>query len=262
MRIVDRPVGEDDLQAYVDGRLDPERLPIVEAYLAEQEQVAIRVAGYIRDRDALRAALQERYDAPVPAHFRVDAIAQRLKATRRHYRPAVAAAAAWLLVGGAAGWLSHKAVTPAVPVSQVAAAPPMEDALMAHRVYVADVKHPVEVGADQQAHLQMWLSKRVGRKLVAPDLSAGGYRLLGGRLVSAATGPAALFMYQNAQGERITVYVRRSARRDAEALAFTEEDGVGAAYWYQGGYGFAVSANTERAAVFKLAASAQRQLAS
>ena len=34
--------------------------------------------------------------------------------------------------------------------------------LEAHRVYVSEVRHPVEVGADEEAHLVQWLSKRLG----------------------------------------------------------------------------------------------------
>ena len=35
---------------------------------------------------------------------------------------------------------------------------------------MVEVAHPVEVGAAQEAHLLQWLSKRLGRKLAAPDL--------------------------------------------------------------------------------------------
>jgi hypothetical protein len=37
----------------------------------------------------------------------------------------------------------------------------------------------------QEAHLIQWLSKRLGRQLIAPDLTAGGFQLMGGRLLPA-----------------------------------------------------------------------------
>ena len=36
------PIGEDDLHAYVDGRLQPERLAIVESYLKTNPEIAAR----------------------------------------------------------------------------------------------------------------------------------------------------------------------------------------------------------------------------
>ena len=40
----------------------------------------------------------------------------------------------------------------------------------AHAVYVPEVRHPVEVGADQEAHLVQWLSKRLAVPVRAPAL--------------------------------------------------------------------------------------------
>ena len=45
-----------------------------------------------------------------------------------------------------------------------------------------------------------WLSKRLGRPLVVPDLAAVGFRLMGGRLLPAEDGPAAQFMYETGKG--------------------------------------------------------------
>ena len=58
----------------------------------------------------------------------------------------------------------------------------------------------MEVDAGQEAHLMQWLSKRLGRQLVTPDLSGAGLRLMGGRLLPAEDGPAAQFMYENDTG--------------------------------------------------------------
>jgi anti-sigma factor RsiW len=66
----------------------------------------------------------------------------------------------------------------------------------------------VEVDAGQEAHLVQWLSKRLGRQLVVPDLASAGFRLMGGRLLSAEDGPAVQFMYENGNGERLTLNLR------------------------------------------------------
>jgi anti-sigma factor RsiW len=41
-----------------------------------------------------------------------------------------------------------------------------------------------------------------------PDLSSSGYRLMGGRLVATAHGPAAMFMYDDDHGQRLVILTR------------------------------------------------------
>ena len=53
-------------------------------------------------------------------------------------------------------------------------------AAVAHAVYSPEVRHPVEVGADQEQHLVTWLSKRLGLKIKAPKLDEAGMALVGG----------------------------------------------------------------------------------
>ena len=52
-----------------------------------------------------------------------------------------------------------------------------QQAAVAHAVFQPEVRHPVEVTAAQQEHLVQWLSKRLGRPLKVPVLSAQGYEL-------------------------------------------------------------------------------------
>ena len=93
------------------------------------------------------------------------------------------------------------------------------DALDAHRLYVVEVRHPVEVPGSERAHLQPWLTKRCGWDVRAPELDATGLKLVGGRLLPGPTGPASFLMYESASGERFTVYTARAADRDdADAL--------------------------------------------
>src|SRR5207247_1948253 len=82
-------------------------------------------------------------------------------------------------------------------------------AATAHVVYAPEVRHPVEVTADDEQHLVNWLSKRLGTTLKAPKLGPLGYELVGGRLLSGPQGPVAHFMYQDARGQRLTLYVSK-----------------------------------------------------
>jgi anti-sigma factor RsiW len=49
-----RPITEDDLHAYVDGVLEPERAAEVAAHLEDQPDMARRVAAFSNQRDLLR----------------------------------------------------------------------------------------------------------------------------------------------------------------------------------------------------------------
>ena len=121
---------------------------------------------------------------------------------------AIAATLLAFIAGGGVGWLAHGA----------AAAPSLfqrftVEALDAHRLYVVEVRHPVEVPGSERAHLQTWLTKRCGWVVRAPELGATGLKLVGGRLLPGPTGPASFLMYESASGERFTVY---TAKADAE----------------------------------------------
>src|SRR6185369_7267622 len=105
-------------------------------------------------------------------------------------------------------------------------------AAIAHAVYAPEVRHPVEVGADEEEHLLRWLSKRLGTELKCPSLTAYGFELVGGRLLSGPNGPVAHFMFQDAKGTRLTLYVsgQRSDSRET-AFRFSQEDRVSVFYW-------------------------------
>ena len=97
------------------------------------------------------------------------------------------------------------------------------EALDAHRLYVVDVRHPVEVPGDEKAHLQQWLTRRCGRTVQAPELEATGLKLVGGRLLPGPTGPASFLMYESASGERFTVYATKTAIEAAQ-MRYTTQD--------------------------------------
>ena len=128
-----------------------------------------------------------------------------------------------------------------------------------------EVRHPVEVEASQQQHLVQWLSKRLNRQLKVPNLSATGYELVGGRLLPGENGARAQFMYQNAAGERVTLYVgavdgSNAKSMDETAFRFTNEAGIASFYWVDQGFGYALSGKLPRQGLLVLAESVYKQL--
>ena len=137
----------------------------------------------------------------------------------------------------------------------------MNRAAVAYAVYSPEVLHPVEVGADQEQHLVEWLSKRLGTTLRIPDLVAFGYHLVGGRLLPGDQGPAAQFMYQNTHGTRLTLYVTMHEGKSRDtAFRYTQENGVNVLYWIEDNTGFALSGETDQAALLKVAHVVYREL--
>lgn len=248
-----RTLNEADLQAYCDGQLDPRRLANAEAWLADHQDDAERIASYRQQKAALHAMFD-----PVLS----EAIPQRLaRPERRQWSMTpllrYAAVAAWLVIGGTLGWFLH-GVQESRPAPSMTLA---QQAIMAHAVYTPEVRHPVEVGADQEAHLTAWLSKRLGSPLKVPHLGATGYELVGGRLLPGASGPAAQFMYQDARGQRLTLYVRNDSGGGSHETAFryARENNISVFYWIDGPFGYALSGDLEKSELLRVAQLAYQQ---
>src|SRR5205807_4823362 len=112
------------------------------------------------------------------------------------------------------------------------------DALKAHKLYVVEVRHPVEVPGAEEPHLVQWLSKRIGYQLNAPNLQPLGLKLVGGRLLPGPGGSAAAFlMYEGGSGERFTLYCAHS-RAPETALRYEAIGSVAAFYWVDDNKGY------------------------
>lgn len=249
------PVGEDDVQAYVDERLDGAGLAAVEAYLRDDPDAAARVAADRQHRAGLRAQLDRKFAEPIPARLRVAAIRDAHRAVWSVRARNAAAASIIFVAGAGGGWFAGRTR----PAAEPAALAVSEDASAAYRTFVVEVAHPVEVGAANEAHLLQWLSKRLGRPLAAPDLAAFGYRLMGGRLLPGSGAAAAQLMYDDASGRRLTVYVQAAAGRQT-AFRFAQEGDASTFAWIDGGYGFAVTGAASRDELLPVAEAVYRRL--
>lgn len=255
-----RQPSENELQAYADGRVDPEQRATIERWLAEHADESERIESYRRFGEGLRSLYDPVLDEPVPGRL------VRAPGARRRWRP-LAWAALWLVlgiaIGGLAGWQLHE-MRPPTPVVMDTPAVMARRAAMAHATYSPEVRHPVEVGADQEQHLVTWLSKRLGTKLRAPRLDEAGLALVGGRLLPGESGPVAQFMYQTAAGRRITLYVRVEARGHREtAFRYARENNVSVFYWVERDCGYALaSADLTKDELLRIATLVYKQLES
>jgi len=255
----DLPVTEAELQAYVDERLPEERRAAVEAWLGARPEEAERIAAYRRLSREVRSAYDGLLDETIP-----DRLAFRA-ARRRRLVGAVAMTAALLAgvaVGTIAGWRLHGEDTVTVVAPPDGAALIARRAAIAHATYSSEVRHPVEVSADEEPHLVAWLSKRVGVKVRAPRLDEAGLSLMGGRLLPGENGQVAQFMYQSQSGRRLTLYLRaENARNRQTAFRYARENNVGVFYWIDREVGYALaSGDLSKAELLRVATLVYKQL--
>lgn len=225
-------ITDQDLHAYVDGRLDPERRRLVDEALARDPALAAQVHGWSQDARTLRSALGQPSGPENPA---LDPIAIRARKRRRHAgRLATAASLVVCLgIGGWGGWITRERVQPYTD-------PPMSDAVQAYRLLV-DGRMPPDMTATSPAELSNWISAHFGTDAQMPDLEPAGYKAVSARMLSTSQGAAAMVMYRDSAGRLATFYIRppgagyrmmpKGERRDGDLMA---------RYWSGGRYNYAV----------------------
>lgn len=228
-----------DLNAYVDGELDAEARGAVAAWLENHPEDRAKIAAYQAQNAALHGLFDDVLTEPLPVEM-AQTLAERPARAGLPVWAQAAAAVALVMMGAAGGWglrggSAMRADTPAY----------VQRAVGAHLVYAVEVLHPVEVRADQQDHLVGWLSKRLGAPLKAPFLGDLGYTLVGGRLLEEDAKPAAQFMYEDAKGRRVTVYLRHGDGKNT-AFKFYGGKDASAFYWVDGPFSYALTGDMPR----------------
>ena len=246
------PITEAELHAFVDGQLTPERHREIELALEQRPEEAQRVQSYRDQKRELRALFDPVLDEALPQRV-LDAARPRTPWYAQRWVAGVSIA----LISGAAGWGLHSALRPGASPSAMSAGF-AQRAAVAHAVYSPEVRRPVEVDAAHEDQLVTWLSKRMGAPMKPPHLQALGYALEGGRLLPGGQGPVAQFMYRDAAGHRLTLYV--SNEIGETAFRFAQEGPINVFYWVDGRFGYAISAEADRALLTQVANEVYRQL--
>jgi anti-sigma factor RsiW len=255
-------LSEEILHAYVDGGLSSDERGAVEAHLALHPETAARARAW----GAQNETLHRLFDPVLAEPHTLKVETRRRVVAEPFFWRNVAALAATLVVGIAVGFVAHDYWFPASgPVARASIA---RQAILAHAAYVPEVRHPVEVTAREEQHLLAWLSKRLDAPLKAPSLVQSGYQLLGGRLLPAPAGtsiadkasPVALLMYENAQGKRLSLLVRREAPNTDTAFRFTQDGHTSVFYWVDGPFGYALVGDVSKDELAVLARVVYQQL--
>ena len=265
------PMNPDDMHALVDLLAPEARQRAIDALALKDPQAAETLRSWIEQRDGLRELNRSVLDEPIPASLlqaagRFSSMQQDMKTGWSRF-----GMAASVLLAFGVGWLSRGELgadpaAPAIATKAMAQHEFVRQASFAYAVYMPEKRHPVEVTAAEQDHLVQWLSKRLGRTLKVPKLSTQGYELVGGRLLPGETGARAQFMFQNAEGQRITLYLgavdHRMDKIDQGGTGFRyESDGaVSSFYWFDQGFGYALSGQLNREQLMALSTLVYQQL--
>lgn len=252
-----KTIVETDLHAFVDGELDQAAQADVEAWLADHPEDAAKVHAWRLQKKQFHASFDDILEEAVPLEMK-NTLTRRPTFSRLPSWRSMAAALALFIAGAAAGWGLNDYRAGWSPDDRNF----VRQAVGAHAVFVSEVLHPVEVGAEQEAHLVGWLSKRLGQPLRAPRLVSSGFQLMGGRLLAEENRPAAQLMYEDDSGRRVTLYVRSGRQGADTAFRFVAEQDMSAFYWKDGPLAYALTGRMPRADLLELARVVYQELES
>lgn len=265
-------ITDEQLCAYLDGELDADERVRVEQALAGDQALSRKLAEWTGHSQALRVVLDEELDEPVPAALLAMARSTVSKPVAAAARAPAAAAppsfaerllawlpaprfAAGMAVAVLVGVVAGRGFVPGVDMD----AQLVRLASVAHHVYSPDKRQPVEVKSTDPT-LTAWISKRLGAKVFAPAL--GQFDFMGGRLLAGAEEPAGQFMYEDASGKRLTVFVRtEGAAQRSTAPTCDAYRGIGVCYWYAGGVAYALAGELSQQELAALAGPAAESVA-
>lgn len=250
------PISEVELHSFVDGQLsDEERTRIATILESHPEQAAL-ADEWCKQNEGIRQlfagyALEKNGD--------VGLIRSSTRRRKHKYHWAVAASIlAALVIGGFGGFAGSRIYGQPQQITNADALP--QQAQAAYLIYASEVRHPVEVFSEEEAHLATWLGKRLNiADLKIPDLSTFGFQLVGGRLLPVDNKPGAFFMYEDRAGKRLSVIVGRNPQNRDTSFRFASSDGVETFYWIDGELGYAVSGEISRDQLRQIAEECYRQ---
>jgi len=230
---------EEDLQAYVDGLIDPERLSDVEAWLSANPAEAARLRDYHRLNRQIRAGLERLAAEPPPATAALEQRLYRHLAWRIALRRVGTAMAASLLLAGGWGLREWTAPQPAADVAMDGVPLYADEAAEAHhsltlRAQAADgatwsIDPDPAVGTRMVEALAAADRVDVALPAPAPDLE-----YVGAALVPWDEGTALQVLYREPDGELVTLFVATGEDEARTAPQEVERDGLRLVYWQSG----------------------------
>ena len=242
--MISLPPSERDLHAYVDHQLLDSDRRVLETWLASHPEVAAQVQAWQQDAQLLRASLSGALQQPHNPALDPALIRQRIKKQSRRHLATAALLLIAVSLGGVGGWHAREATQPPLL--------PMTDAMQAYRLFAQDGIMPADYNAQDRSTMQAWLDRYFNQAHRLPDLSQAGFKPVSGRLLTTDQGAAAMVLYQDAQGRRISFYIRPPGPNNGFLPRGSRSaDGLQADYWSGGGYNYAMVSPVDQAAALQ-----------
>lgn len=250
---------DEDLMAYVDGRLPEDKMAEIEARLARDPEARAATASWRHHDNLIRQMAKDADDLPV--NMRIAALerelAAKLKARKRRafvMGPALGRIAASVLIF-TAGWGAHGLFGSA---SQLRGAeyPQFVTATMTgHQLIQQASMQQAEFQSDEMEAALDWMSAQMQQKIDSPKLERLGYTVETARLLSTSEGPLAVFHYRNEQGDQVSVSVSPHAPDQSDyKLRVVRMDSDSMAYWTDAGLDYSIIGPVDVGTITTLAA--------
>ena len=118
---------------------------------------------------------------------------------------------------------------------------PMADAVAAHRLFAGHGDFRPDMIAASTGDLQQWMNAHFEQSIPLPDLTLAGFHPTGSRLLVTDQGAAAIVVYEDAQDNAVSFYIRPPGPHSRLLPNGQRVDGkLLAKYWSQGQYNYAV----------------------
>ncbi|WP_460150738.1 anti-sigma factor family protein [Pseudomonas sp. S3_A03] len=238
--MISLPPCERDLHAYVDHQLPESDRRVLETWLAAHPDAAAQVHAWQQDAHVLRASLSGTLQLPANPDLDPALIRRRIRLQSRRHLATAAVLLIAVSLGGLGGWHAREATQPSML--------PMADAMQAFRLFAQDGVLPADYRAQDSGTMQAWLDRYFNQAHRLPDLSPSGFKPVSGRLLNTEQGTAAMVLYEDPQGRRISFYIRPPGPNNGFLPHGSRTaNGLQAQYWSGAGYNYAVVSPAELA---------------
>jgi anti-sigma factor RsiW len=199
----------------------------------------------------LRAALSGALQQPANPQLDPAMIRQRAKRQSRRHLASAAVLLIAVSVGGLGGWQARQMTLASAPL-------PMTDAMQAYRLIAQQGILPADYKVSNDGDMQGWLDQYFSQAQRLPNLTASGYTPISGRLLSTEQGPAAMVIYEDQAGHKVSFYVRPPGPKNFLLPRGSRSDGeLQAEYWSGAGYNYAMVSPSDTPAAQMLKQTAQ-----
>ncbi len=275
------------LMAYVDGEVDATTAREIEAALAGDPALALRVQ-HLRDSAMMaRGAFAEVLHEPIPDRLIAalggptreapagetakpaadNVVPLKRRASWAPRRAAIgwaaAASIAALVVGYSAGNMRPQVTDLAGGLQNASSQRWLDNVAAYYHVYQNSLaskdKLLVDFTASDVPELEKWFGAKLNRKLEVPNLTSKGLTTQGGRLVIINDKPAAQFLYSSEKGELVELVIAFTDQ-PYQPEQITRKGDVNIVHWRDNGYAYAFAGTMDASRLQAIADSVWRDL--